>query len=144
MIISSSMAKIITEKDCVEIQRGVCLCNQGFQFQLYLEKKQRKEENIQINGSLAKYITVYRVYDRKGTYEHPLNKKTDDYYIKSEDDMYPDLLKKVDRQDYRFIRFTFESEYDEIVPCYLLIPKLGKEKYPVAITLQGHTTGFHV
>ena len=49
-----------------------------------------------------------------------------------------------DRQDYRFIRFTFESEYDEIVPCYLLIPKLGKEKYPVAITLQGHTTGFHV
>ncbi|MBQ8292165.1 MAG: acetylxylan esterase [Clostridia bacterium] len=41
------------------------------------------------------------------------------------------------------IRFTFESERNSIVPCYLLIPDTGKEKYPVVITLQGHTTGFH-
>ena len=38
---------------------------------------------------------------------------------------------------------TFESEKGEFVPCYLLIPDTGKEKYPVAITLQGHSTGFH-
>ena len=37
----------------------------------------------------------------------------------------------------------FESENDSFVPCYLLIPDTSKEKYPVAITLQGHTTGFH-
>ena len=48
-----------------------------------------------------------------------------------------------DEGSYRLIRFTFESEKGEIVPCYLLVPKTGKEKYPVAITLQGHTTGFH-
>ena len=29
------------------------------------------------------------------------------------------------------------------VPCYLLLPDTKKEKYPVAITLQGHSTGFH-
>ena len=44
---------------------------------------------------------------------------------------------------YRRIRFVFESEIDTFVPCYLLIPNTGKERYPVAITLQGHSTGFH-
>ena len=41
------------------------------------------------------------------------------------------------------IRFSFASEIGTRVPCYLLIPDTGKEKYPVAITLQGHSTGFH-
>lgn len=48
-----------------------------------------------------------------------------------------------DKEDHRLIRFTIESEVGEIVPCYLLIPKTGKKKYPVAITMQGHSTGFH-
>ncbi len=41
------------------------------------------------------------------------------------------------------VRFTFESETGATVPCYAVIPHLGKEKYPVAITLQGHSSGFH-
>ena len=48
-----------------------------------------------------------------------------------------------DKETYRLIRFTFDSEVGETVPCYLLIPKAKKEKYPIAITLQGHSTGFH-
>lgn len=44
---------------------------------------------------------------------------------------------------YRCIRFVFESEKGAFVPCYLCIPDTGKEKYPVAITLQGHSSGFH-
>ena len=44
---------------------------------------------------------------------------------------------------YRRIRFVFESEVGSFVPCYLLIPDTGKAKYPVAITLQGHSSGFH-
>ena len=47
------------------------------------------------------------------------------------------------KEGYKQIRFTFESEQGAFVPCYLLIPDSGKEKYPVAITLQGHSTGFH-
>lgn len=43
-----------------------------------------------------------------------------------------------DKGDYRLIRFTVDSEVGEIVPCYLTVPKLGKEKYPVVIVLQGH------
>lgn len=47
------------------------------------------------------------------------------------------------KDGYKQIRFVFESERGAFVPCYLLIPDGGKEKYPVAITLQGHSTGFH-
>ena len=47
------------------------------------------------------------------------------------------------KDGYKQIRFIFESECGAFVPCYLLIPDMGKEKYPVAITLQGHSTGFH-
>lgn len=47
------------------------------------------------------------------------------------------------KDGYKQIRFVFESEKNAFVPCYLLIPDTGMEKYPVAITLQGHSTGFH-
>lgn len=47
------------------------------------------------------------------------------------------------RDGYTEIRFTFQSEVGYRVPCYLLLPNGNKDKYPVAITLQGHSTGFH-
>ena len=47
------------------------------------------------------------------------------------------------KEGYTLTRFSFSSEEGTIVPCYLLIPDTNKEKYPVAITLQGHSTGFH-
>ena len=47
------------------------------------------------------------------------------------------------RDGYSETRFTFQSEEGYRVPCFLLIPDGEKEKYPVAITLQGHSTGFH-
>ncbi|MBQ8357253.1 MAG: acetylxylan esterase [Clostridia bacterium] len=57
----------------------------------------------------------------------------------------PDLIIESDEmmEGYRQIRFVFSGEKNELVPCYLLIPDTGKEKYPLAITLQGHSTGFH-
>ena len=50
---------------------------------------------------------------------------------------------EVQKDGYKQIRFVFESEVGAFVPCYLLIPDTGKDKYPVAITLQGHSSGFH-
>nr|MBO4518026.1 acetylxylan esterase [Clostridia bacterium] len=47
------------------------------------------------------------------------------------------------KDGYTITRFTFESEKGAVVPCYLLVPDTGKKKYPVVITLQGHSTGFH-
>ena len=53
-------------------------------------------------------------------------------------------IESVEKKDgYKITRFTFESEIGAVVPCYLLIPDTGKKKYPVVITLQGHSTGFH-
>lgn len=55
-----------------------------------------------------------------------------------------DIEWQEEREGYTITRFTFESEPGAVVPCYLLIPDTKKEKYPVAICLQGHTTGFHI
>ncbi|MBE6583351.1 MAG: DUF4091 domain-containing protein [Ruminococcaceae bacterium] len=96
MIISSAMKKLFRADDCEIIERGVCLSDQGFQFQLWLDAHERNEERIIVDGELADFICVYRVRDMKGSYEHPLNFKTDGYYLKSEDETYPDLLQRVD------------------------------------------------
>ena len=45
---------------------------------------------------------------------------------------------------YSTIRFRYESERGNFVPAILLIPKQGKKTYPLAIALQGHTTGYHI
>lgn len=55
-----------------------------------------------------------------------------------------EIEKEEQKDGYKQIRFTFKSEVDEVVPCYLLIPDdCGNKKLPVVITLQGHSTGFH-
>lgn len=48
----------------------------------------------------------------------------------------------VDMGSYTRTRFVFESEVGSFVPCYLCVPK-GEKKYPLAIALQGHSSGFH-
>lgn len=53
------------------------------------------------------------------------------------------IVSKEDKGEYVIYRFEFFSETGERVPCYLLVPKTGRKKYPVAITLQGHVSGFH-
>ena len=51
------------------------------------------------------------------------------------------LEEKKQKEGYTQQRFLIESERGADVVCYLLIPDTGKEKYPVAITLQGHHAG---
>jgi hypothetical protein len=55
-----------------------------------------------------------------------------------------EIVSKVQKDGYQQIRFEFYSEIGERVPCYLLIPDGKQEKYPVAITQQGHSFGFHI
>lgn len=54
-----------------------------------------------------------------------------------------EIESEVQKEGYKQIRFTIESEVGSVVPVYALIPDTGKEKYPVAIVLQGHSSGFH-
>ena len=61
---------------------------------------------------------------------------------KRECDLNIEIEEVVDKGDYLRYRYTFESEKDSIVPCYLLIPKKENKKYPVCICLQGHQLTF--
>ena len=54
-----------------------------------------------------------------------------------------EVEEEVECDGYKRIRFVFESEVGAFVPCYLLVPNGEVKKRPVAITLQGHSTGFH-
>lgn len=44
---------------------------------------------------------------------------------------------------YTEYRIAFDVEKDVQAVCLLCIPKQGKDKYPLAICLQGHSTGMH-
>lgn len=46
-------------------------------------------------------------------------------------------------EEYREIRFLFQSEEGYVVPCHLLLP-LGAKKPPIVIGLQGHLPGMHI
>ena len=48
------------------------------------------------------------------------------------------------KDGYTLTKLSYESEVGEVVPGYLLVPDTGKEKYPVAVILQGHSTGYHL
>lgn len=47
-------------------------------------------------------------------------------------------------EDFKEVRFTFQSEQGYYIPCHLLIPHDAKEKTPVFVCLQGHSPGMHV
>lgn len=49
-----------------------------------------------------------------------------------------------DRGAYIERRIVFDTEPETSVPCHLLLPKRGKEPYPVVICLQGHSSGMHI
>lgn len=54
------------------------------------------------------------------------------------------IVEKLDKDGYTEIKFTIDTEKGVTIPCYILIPTTGKEKYPVAITMQGHADGCHL
>lgn len=59
-------------------------------------------------------------------------------------DVAVEIEEVVEKDEYTRYRYIFQSEKGCYVPCYLLIPKTGQQKYPVCICLQGHSTGFHI
>lgn len=49
-----------------------------------------------------------------------------------------------EEEGYRKIDFTYQAEEGFFVPATLLVPKAAKGPLPVAICLQGHSTGMHI
>ena len=59
-------------------------------------------------------------------------------------DIHIEIEEEVRKDGYVRYRYVFESEKGCLLPCYLLIPDTGKEKYPVLVCIQGHSGGFHI
>ena len=59
-------------------------------------------------------------------------------------DLNPQVEYTQEHETYTEYRIAFDVEKDVQAICLLCIPKLGKEKYPLAICLQGHGTGKHI
>lgn len=58
----------------------------------------------------------------------------DDFLIESEEQ----------KDGYKQIKFSFQTEKNYYVPCCALLPDDMKEKQKVVICIQGHTTGMHI
>lgn len=67
-----------------------------------------------------------------------------DNIAKNDCELKVEIEECIETEEYTRYRYIFESEKGCFVPCYLLIPKLPKEKFPVCVCVQGHTTGFHI
>lgn len=55
-----------------------------------------------------------------------------------------EMEEPVECETYRSIALYYESEKENIVPAVLLLPKQNQPVYPLAIVLQGHTSGYHI
>lgn len=52
-----------------------------------------------------------------------------------------DIESVEERDNYTLTRFSVETEKNNFVPCFLLVPNTGKEKYDVCVVVQGHSVG---
>lgn len=91
LYLSNSINKLLSKQDIIPLGKEQCLKNESYYFQIYIENSEAGEIPFQIQSNLD--IIPYEVVWKKGNYE--LNKKTDDWYIKTPDDTYPDLLVKL-------------------------------------------------
>lgn len=108
-----------------EINADLCheyLVTQTRQQLAFNPDKDLEEQRVAVREKLTELMGIDRI---------ALNACAENFFIESEEI----------KDGYKQIRFIFESEKNNFVPCYLLIPTTGKEKYPVAITLQGHAKG---
>lgn len=93
LLLSSALVKIIDKNDVSEIRSFNCLKNESFNFQIYVCDTENDVYEIGTKSDLK--ISCYEVFPCKGNYD--FNVKTDDYYIKTESDTYPELLIPVNK-----------------------------------------------
>ena len=114
-------------------------------------KKMKKIDNDIIHENLFQNKPIL-AYDENNDYETWKGQIRDKYMellglnniAKNACEIKVEIEETVETDEYTRYRYIFESEKGCYVPCYLLIPKQAKEKFPVCICLQGHTTGFHI
>ena len=137
------MTKICNVSDCVAMSKFICCKNQGLQFQILLDSKKRENEKIVVSGDLAEFVSIYRVYDKKGNYDFPNLEKTDDYYIKTENELYPELCRETavlsTEEEERCVLLLDISEREKKEGLHCLLIEVGAEKEEVTIEVLQET-----
>ena len=86
--LSSASVRIFNVTDLFKIENPKCLINESFAFQVFVDSPLKGEYPIKVESNFN--VSVYEVINKKGNYF--LKNKRDDFYVKSEDETYPELL----------------------------------------------------
>lgn len=93
IICTSALKRIFDEKDCNKIISGKCLQNESFAFQIFVVAEEEiSNATVSVKGDIK--ANIYQVKKIKGDL---YAENTDDYYERVADDMYPELLQKVNK-----------------------------------------------
>lgn len=135
--LASANVKIIGKNDVVELRNPKCLINEAFTFQVYVENAIDGEYSIVVDSDLD--IAVYEVVKCDG--KSYINTIRDDFYIRAEDDKYPELLLPSDKliitdgEDKTL--FFVVSEEVKSVGVHSVEVSVGEEKTRFDLTVVG-------
>ena len=129
--VCSAMVKICDKSDCLPIAKGVCLENESFAFQLVLESDISASGSVRVKSEIP--VNIYRVEKMKGAFAS--HEKTEDYFIRTKDDTYPELLLKTEEISVRG---------GEFATLFAEIPAQGKKagEYLISIAAGEATAEF--
>lgn len=92
LTLSSSSVKIFDRKDCVKIKKITALSGELISFELFVSGEANAKMKVRVESELK--TTVYQVFPKKSRQD--FMPKKDDYYLRSTDDQFPELLRETD------------------------------------------------
>ena len=132
---SSANVKIFGGLDIVKINNAQCLRNEGFGFQVFIQDIKAGVYDVNVKSKLC--VEKFEVLFKQGNYDK--NNKTDDFYLKPDDDKYPELLLPIDNivcegGDTKTLYF-YIPETDKIPGNYEISIIIGSEELTLNLTV---------
>ena len=129
----SAMVKICDQSDVLPVAEGECLENESFAFQIVAESDVPVLEKVRVKSEVP--VNIYRVENMKGVFDS--HEKTEEFFIRTKDDTYPELLLKTDELSVRGDRFA---------TLFAEIPALGKKagEYVISVSVGEATAEFRL
>ena len=133
--LSSANVKIFSESDIVKIKNAQCLRNEGFGFQVFIQDVKTGVYDVKVKSELC--VEKFEVLFKQGNYDK--NNKTDDFYLKPDDDKYPELLLPIDKmvceKDGAKTLYFYIPETDKIPGIYEISILVGAEEVTFELTI---------
>ena len=133
--LSSANVKIFSETDLVDIKNAQCLRNEGFGFQVFVQNIKSGSYDVNVKSELP--VESFEVLFRQGNYDK--NNKTDDFYLKPDDDKYPELLLPIEaivcEEEENKTLYFYIPETDKTPGAYEISVLVGVEKLTFTLTV---------